>query len=413
MPVTASVLFDMPQRAIADLIEGKLASSTATQIVCGFMTVEGMATLDAPIRANPHTVKTIVVGAGTYKAYEALDGLIAAGVPIDRLFVHLGHTRLTTSSARHRFYRYHPMLHSKIYYMEHTDETATAFVGSHNVTGFALMGLNGEASVLLEGPKNATEFSKIRDHTQNARLQSVPYTLGMKEAFSWWTHQFFQGLADKANDTPKEGESQRTIVILAEKEGKLPKKDDVVYFELPSALGTIQSLKAEVHIYVFDSLPPSPAEALQSLDKAVASFWCRTLGLEMERGGVELRADWHIDNITHPILKATTRPFRPSPTSDHQQVRVLVYYDVRGAFEYLFQFLRLDGCRALTVTHPLGHPTNMRGRWRRLFVDRIPKIVSGTSSEDLKSRKTRTGTAGTAKPLSPCPPSRAHTCSCR
>jgi hypothetical protein len=160
----------------------------------------------------------------------------------------------------------------------------------------------------------------------------------MKEAYAWWTHQLLEGIAAKANDTPKDGQGGPTIVILAEKDKMpLPAKDDVLYFELPLGLGTIQSLRAEVHLYVFDSLPATPEIGLRTLDKARASFWCRPLGLEMARGGVELRANWHIDDTRHPILKATPTPFRPSPPSDSQQVRVQVYYGVQGRFEYLFQ----------------------------------------------------------------------------
>jgi hypothetical protein len=56
----------------------------------------------------------------------------------------------------------------------------------------------------------------------------------------------------------------------------------------------------------------------------------------MERGGVELQADWHIDNRTKPILHRVSPPFRPRPTSDMQQVRVRAYNEVRGTFDYLF-----------------------------------------------------------------------------
>ncbi|MGB2820628.1 MAG: hypothetical protein WBF17_06575 [Phycisphaerae bacterium] len=46
--------------------------------------------------------------------------------------------------------------------MEAPDGTASAFVGSHNMTGFALGGMNGEASVLLEGPSTEAVFEQIR-----------------------------------------------------------------------------------------------------------------------------------------------------------------------------------------------------------------------------------------------------------
>jgi hypothetical protein len=113
MAVTTTVLFDLPQQEIATLIEGKLRSSRATQIVSGFVTVEGIRALEGALSANPTVLQTLVVGAGTYQAYQALDDLLGAGVPPDRLFVHLGHTRATGATAKHRFYRYHPMLHSR------------------------------------------------------------------------------------------------------------------------------------------------------------------------------------------------------------------------------------------------------------------------------------------------------------
>jgi HKD family nuclease len=55
-------------------------------------------------------------------------------------------------------------MHSKVYYAEHQDETASAIIGSHNTTGFALAGLNGEAAVLIEGPKKEVQFQEIRRH---------------------------------------------------------------------------------------------------------------------------------------------------------------------------------------------------------------------------------------------------------
>ena len=45
------------------------------------------------------------------------------------------------------------MLHSKVYLLDMPGDEAVAVIGSHNMTGFALGGLNGEASVMLEGHK--------------------------------------------------------------------------------------------------------------------------------------------------------------------------------------------------------------------------------------------------------------------
>jgi hypothetical protein len=229
------------------------------------------------------------------------------------------------------------MLHSKVYLLEMPDGTMSVFIGSHNLTGFAMHGLNGEAGVLLEGPFDSDQMQAARSHVDECVAQSVEYLPTMKDAYAWWAVQFFEGLAAKANDAPREGEGKPTIIVLAVKgDAGLPATGDVIYFELPAALGQIQSLRAEVHLYVFDERPASAAEALGSLQSA-ASFWCQTLGLEKERGGVELRANWFIASSADPRLERTPRPFRPTPTPDMQQVRVKVANKVFGRFEYIFQ----------------------------------------------------------------------------
>lgn len=339
MPVSVQVLFDTPQREVATLLRDRLARCRSASLISGFMTVEGIESIAAPLRAHPQKLRTLVVGAGTYKAYEAFDRLIAAGVPQDRLHVHLGQSRPTTSSkAQHSFYRYHPMLHSKVYLMEMPDGSASAFIGSHNLTGFALLGLNGEAATLIEGPSTAPEFDTIRRHIDESVAQSIQYQSGMKEAYSWWTSQFLEGLVNKASDRPADGENVRTIVILgAYAEKPLPKKDDLIYFELAKDIGRITTMKAEVHIYVFDQKPASPAAGLAQLDRARKSLWCWTKGLEDDKGGRELDANWFIESRTSPRLLPAPSPFRPRPATDMQQVRVSVRGEVRDRFEYLFE----------------------------------------------------------------------------
>jgi hypothetical protein len=71
----------------------------------------------------------------------------------------------------------------------------------------------------------------------------------MKEAYAWWSTQFIDGLRAKFNDQPRD-DGKRTIVILAvQVEGTLPQPNEIIYFEIPEALGRIQSFKAEVHIF--------------------------------------------------------------------------------------------------------------------------------------------------------------------
>ena len=167
MTVTAQVLFSKPQHEIASLLRDRLSRCATASLVAGFMTVEGIEAIAAPLRAHPRKLAHLVVGAATWRAFDALDRLLAAGVAPAALYVHLGHTR-PTGTNRHPFARYHPMLHSKVYLLDMGDGQAAAFVGSHNLTGFALHGKNGEAGVLLEGPADAPQFVALRQHVDEA-----------------------------------------------------------------------------------------------------------------------------------------------------------------------------------------------------------------------------------------------------
>src|SRR5258708_2013071 len=117
MSLNSTVLFGLPQSEIASLIVDRMSKASSTSIVTGFATPGGLAAIAAPIKARPLMLKTFVVGAATYPGFESLDNLLAAGAPPDRLLVHLGHT-FETGTRKNPFARYHPMLHSKVYYME-------------------------------------------------------------------------------------------------------------------------------------------------------------------------------------------------------------------------------------------------------------------------------------------------------
>jgi hypothetical protein len=355
--VTTTVLFNSPQREIASLLQARLGSAAVIQIVSGFVTVEGMDALKPVLLANPGALGTFVVGAGTYRAFDAFDALVKAGVRQANLYVHLGHDRLPRGGTSNTFQRYHPMLHSKVYYGEVGDGTAWAVIGSHNVTSFALTGLNGEAAVLLEGAYSEPQFEAIRNHIATARRQAIAYDPGMKAAYAWWTNQFMLAPASEAGDVSPDAVSTRTLLILAQSEnGNVPLADEIVYFELPPAV-KIASMGTNIHLFLFRNLPPSPQDALANLDAALRSYQCEVWGLEMQGGGVELIADWWIDNPPAPILRRGKYSVRPTPRPDMQQVRVRVADRVDRNFEYLFD-------------------AGSRG-WRPIVDDRQPLRVSG------------------------------------
>jgi hypothetical protein len=230
------------------------------------------------------------------------------------------------------------MLHSKVYYMELPNSQACAFVGSHNVTSFALLGLNGEASVMLEGPLGSPEFEKIRSHIETARQQAATYSASLKEAYAWWTREFFEGLSTEIG-LPQDWTTTRTILLFAEADRtNRPKIGEHIYFELPEGIEQIQSLKTEAHLFLFAKLPSNPSQAIQSSLQADAHYTCVTLGAENQQGNREVVAQWVIDGSQTPKLRQVAGGVhRPNTSVGMQQVRAEVTQAGVVSFEYLFE----------------------------------------------------------------------------
>ncbi len=324
MSLTTTVLFDRPQKEIASLIQARLAACETAKIVTGFATPGGLAAIAGPIKTRPSILSTLIVGAGTYPAFEALDGLLAAGVSPSSLFIHLGHTAKTTSKTN-PFARYRPMLHSKIYYFEMLNGTASAIIGSNNLTSFALNGLNGEASVLLEGEKQNPAFEEIRKHIAEAQIQARQYNTLMKSAYAYWFREYLAGLAAEIQE-PRDSTKVRTILIFAQSEkGSDPCTGDKIFFEIPHGITLLEKLKTEVHLFLFDALPPNPMAALNQAASSKRRFSCIVTGLTDKQGFTEVPADWKILDAAIPHLEEIpSGTLRPATAKNKDQVQAEV-----------------------------------------------------------------------------------------
>jgi hypothetical protein len=177
-------------------------------------------------------------------------------------------------------------------------------------------------------------------------------------AYAWWTAEFIDGLRVEVNDAPRDSEARNTIIVMASADaGQAPTTKEVIYFELPQELG-IECLRAEVHVYIFDVLPSSPFEALNNLQSARACLRCSTLGIDKDRGNLEVRADWYVDDRKRAMLRRTQPPFRPNAQSGMQQVRVRVEAAFRPDFDYLFEIERMAWMPVLDPSNRLDPSAN-------------------------------------------------------
>lgn len=337
MALTTTVLFDHPQKAIGGQILRSLRSATGVSIVTGFATPGGLEELGLTFKSNPAKLQNLIVGMATYRAFQVMDDLLAAGANADNLRVHLGHAQLR-GDKNVAFTRYRPMLHSKIYYMEFSGDEACVFLGSNNMTAFALSGKNGEAAVLLSGDRSEPQFQAVRAHITEARRQAHVYSPFLREAFAWWTRDYLAGLQAEI-ELPQEDQGGRTIIIFASPDpAGLPKENDVIFFEIPEGIEQIRSLRTEVHVFIFSNLPSSPQEALDIKDTALAKYTCVVSGVDNSQGNRELRAEWFVDRPTSPQLKAVPSGLhRPLTQSGMQQVRARVKEDDIVELDYYFE----------------------------------------------------------------------------
>lgn len=335
MTVTATFLHAYPQQKMATMIHDRLSRCREAKIVSGFATPDGVAALRAgPVASR---ITRLVLGAATFKAFEALDRLIAAGLPADAARVHLGHSRRARSKNR-PFERLRPMLHSKIYLFDMPDGMASAFVGSHNLTGFALRGMNGEAGVLLEGNASDQVFVDIGAHVEESYRQAVRYDPTLKEAYARWYAEYLARLRTETQDIPRDTENRKTIVLLATAPfGRPPAAGERVYFEIDKRIAEIQALATEVHLHLLTTQPTSPRAALAGAASASHSLLARVEAIDSGAGSAEVEADWFIGDRRKPVLQRTVRPFRPKLRVGQQQVRALIKKTMDTSFDYIFE----------------------------------------------------------------------------
>ncbi|WP_159351039.1 phospholipase D family protein [Roseomonas harenae] len=334
MTLAARFLDAYPHHNIARLIQDRLARCREARIVAGFATPDGVAALK--VGAAAPKITRLVLGAGTFKAFEALDSLIASGLPASAARLHLGYCR-ATGWPKNPFERLRPMLHSKIYYFEMPDGTAAAFVGSHNLTGFALRGRNGEAAVLLEGPASDPGFADIRAHIEEAYRVAVIYDAALKAAYATWYADYLDRLKTDITDMPRTGISGRSLVVMAEAAaGIAPALGQAVYFEVDRRIQEINSIQTQVHLHLFPHLPATPRDGLASLAHVAQSFRAKVQAIDVRAGSAEIDANWFVDQRPRAELKRAPRPFRPHPTSGKQQVTALIEDRLAEAFAYEF-----------------------------------------------------------------------------
>lgn len=347
MSINIEFFSHFPQQEIAEKMKEEVKNCDRISIVTYIITKGGIKSIiDDKQLSNLDFIrdklKTLIVGKVNEGSCKALDYLLDQGFPNEKLRIHLGYA----GKQGNQYEKYYPCVHSKIFLLE-TKNRAVAFVGSRNITSYALKGLNSEASVILTGDIQSQCFEEIRNHIESIKYESVPYQRYFKEVYIKWTASKSKNINKiKLNLSSEEDKGKEVILIPTENKNQqyTPEVGDTIYFEIndndinsyEEYLRKINRLGDRINLVVYKTLPTSIIpEKLENEQKVLQIFDCKVQGLET--GGMnEVQANWYIKNKI--LEKIQEKAYRPQ-VSEHddknrKQYRIEVVGKITGDCQY-------------------------------------------------------------------------------
>jgi len=201
-------LHDDPNRALASRLRGWLNTATQLDLVVAFLTRRGADLLLQSLQASDRSI-TIAVSVRFPTNFDALASLHDRWP--GRVHLHLGYkTPLESQGDR-------AQMHSKIVVIGDGSGTVRAIVGSHNWTATALGGLNGEASLMVEGCDGDEVIGDIRRHVAETLNGCAVFDPARIDYYREVQARLHRGPAQPGGDFDLEGyERARTLVLHAE-----------------------------------------------------------------------------------------------------------------------------------------------------------------------------------------------------
>lgn len=224
---------------LSGVIRDKLPTTSAVKIISGFLSPKGFKQLvgvsSNEIGRNASKIEYIVVGRLTLPCAEIFDKLHGMPEYSGKLFVNLGLGVSTRNNKRIRWQT--PLIHSKIIALDPASDNNLFYIGSANITHFALDDKNAEAGVVLEG-LNESDRSKIESYMDNLQNSTktpstVPYDPSMRKS---WIYLSNIGRGYQIEQSGRIGMPILVIACINNRPNIQPEIDDVLYADLPSSL---------------------------------------------------------------------------------------------------------------------------------------------------------------------------------
>jgi len=292
-------LHDDPNRALAARLRGLLTTATQLELVVAFLTHRGADLLLQSLHASADKI-SIGVSVRFPTSFEALAKLHDRWP--GRVHLHLGYRTPQEAQADRA------QMHSKVVVIEDgNDGMVRALVGSHNWTATALGGLNGEASLMVEGCDTDEVIVDIRRHVATTLSGCEVFDPTRIDYYREVQARLHRGPAPSDTNFDLEGyERARTLVLHAEA-GSLDLLDDpalLVYLPLLGQPEPALTVGTTVHLYLH-----SPGALFARRPAAQPAFFAGNVAMlnDVASGHVDARRiDSAADDPYRPVINRTT-----------------------------------------------------------------------------------------------------------
>ena len=371
------ICFPASRGDLRPVLAAAFARCDRVRIAVGFASPQGIRELATLLPLS--AIEWFIFGHGGRAALAAADDL-GRRIGRQRVRIHPGYALGSEASARARPI-YRPMMHSKLYLGTSESGAYSGFIGSQNITAFALEGLNAEAGVLLDGLQSDPECVAIEAALSQVYSESQPFDPALIEEYAGWHKCILEGLSEEEDEQgPGWGYLPVIVLMAALDTGRTPKPGETLYFEVPQAYtGRFVRNESPIDIWVFPYvkhpvLGESDVPLLIGGRLTTTSLTPYEPSIAGTIGGSPItisQVNWIIRDFEHPIMEPYPGGGSPPPAKAGQ---VLIKFDSVGLGLY-----DAKDPREVRYTH-------------RPWVPRFPTPILGKQLE--AERELRTGVSG-------------------
>ena len=311
--------FEKSRGDLRPILSKALSECKSLKVVTGFVTKSGITQL---LTSKPEKLDLLIFGHSNISALDAMKDLFYNLSNLgkeDIIKIHLGYGhRLKEVNGLRPLYR--PMMHSKIFFFENYDSTFRAFVGSQNVTGFSLSGLNSEATVIIEGSIVDKIYEKILRGIRSVDLESQVFRPERCEFYLEWFKILYKG--SKPAFPKVKRESVAILYALVDLEGqRLPKVGDSIYLELSEKDGVhFQKINGKTDIWLFPTDSNGRSVAISEQKPLFFRASIVTINNANSSEIINSHSDWYMNNFSEKTIKYINGV--PEYNKGHYQVRL-------------------------------------------------------------------------------------------